>query len=128
MHQFKVILQRSMMRKSVFKVQKVWSHQNIAYLLLVEFVDVLLPNEKVILSRKKYNELFVLKLGKEVTFNLLNNSINIGRDSSISLGDLIELNWVNLEFVSEFTDERKTRFLTYCPKENVLTVDSLVKS
>ena len=117
-----------MMRKSVFKVQKVWSHQNIAYLLLVEFVDVLLPNEKLILCRKKYNELFVLKLGKEVTFNLLNNSINIGRDSSISLGDLIELNWVNLEFVSEFTDEQKTRFLTYCPKENVLTVDCLAKS
>ena len=89
----------------MFKVQKVWSHQNIAYLLLVEFVDVLLPNEKVILCRKKYNELFVLKLGKEVTFNLL-----------------------NLEFVSEFTDERKTRFLTYCPKENVLTVDCLAKS
>ena len=117
-----------MMRKSVFKVQKVWTHQNIAYLLLVEFVDVLLPNGNVILSRKKYNELFVLQLGEEVTFNLLNNSINIGQDFSISLGDLVELNWVHLEFVSEYTDERKTRFLTYCPKENVLTVDCLATS
>jgi hypothetical protein len=117
-----------MMRKSVFKVQKVWSNQNTAYVLLVEFVDVILPNGKVILSRKKYDELFVLKLGKEVTFNLINNTINIGGDFSVSLGDLIELNWGNLDFISEFTDEQKTRFLTYSPKENILTIDCLARS
>ncbi len=117
-----------MMRKSVFKVQKVWSHQNIAYLLLIEFMDVLLPNGKVILSRKKYNELFVLQLGKEVNFNLLNNSVNLRENFSLSIGEYINLNMANLEFVSEFTDEQKTRFLTYSPKGNILTIDCLSKS
>jgi hypothetical protein len=117
-----------MMRKSLFKVQKVWSHQSTVYMLIIEFVDVILPNEKVILCRKKHDELFVLKLGKEVRFNLLNNTINLGREVSISLGDFIELNWANLDFISEFTDEKKTRFLTYSPKGNLLTVDCIIRS